>query len=102
MNKTKIALIFLGVLLLPVLAFAQPNANIGSLGRLVDIIKNVLWVFFGLLAVIAFVMSGIMFLFAGGQPEKVVAARSTAIWGVVGIVVGIVAYSIVRIIESIV
>jgi hypothetical protein len=84
------------------LAFAQPNANITSLGRLVDIVKNVLWIVFGLLVVIAFVTAGMLFLFAGGQPEKVVAARSAAIWGVVGVVVGIVAYSIVRIIESVI
>jgi len=102
MNKTKIALIFLGVLLLPVLAFAQPAVRLGSLQQVINVIQNALWIVFGLLSVIAFVTAGIMFLFAGGQPDKVVAARSAAIWGVVGVIVGIVAYSIIAIISSVV
>ncbi len=102
MNKTKIALIFFAVLLLPVLVSAQPAVRVGSLQQVVNIIQNALWIVFGLLAVISFVTAGILFLFAGGQPEKVVAARSAAVWGVVGVIVGIVAYSIIAIVSSVV
>lgn len=101
MTKTKIALISAGILLLPILAFAQPSVQIGSLQNLVNQIERAIWIIFGLIAVIAFVTAGILFLTAGGQPEKVQSARSAFIWGIVGVVVGIVAYSIIAIVSSV-
>ena len=100
MTKTQIVLTTLSILLLPVLAFAQPPVAIDSLDAIVIAIQRVIWVVFGLIAVIAFVSAGILFLTASGQPEKVQAARSAFIWGVVGVVVGIVAYSIIAIVSS--
>ena len=102
MNKTKITLVSLAALLLPVLAFAQPSVQIGSLQQIVNAVERAVWVIFGLIAVIAFVTAGILFLTAGGQPEKVVAARSAFIWGIVGVVVGIIAYSIILIISTVI
>ena len=102
MENKKIALISLGVLLLPLMAFAQPAGNISSLNALVDKIESALWIIFGLIAVVAFVVAGILFLTAGGAPEKVQAARAAFIWGVAGVVVGIVAYSIVAIVSSVI
>lgn len=101
MEKTKLTLISLGILLLPVLAFAQPTVQLGSLQQVVANIERAVWIVFGLIAVIAFVTAGILFLTAGGQPEKVQAARSAFIWGVAGVVVGIIAYSIIAIVSSI-
>ena len=100
MTKIKIALIMLGILLLPVLASAQPTATISSLQEIVNSIQRVIWIVFGLIVVISFVTAGILFLTAGGAPEKVQAARSAFIWGIVGVVVGIVAYSIIAIVSS--
>jgi len=106
MTKTKISLVSLSALFLPVLAFAissqvaPTEGSIGSMASLVTKIENFVWVVFGLIAVIAFVTAGILFLTAGGQPEKVQSARSAFIWGIVGVVVGIIAYSILAIIGT--
>lgn len=100
MKKIVVSLILLSILFVPVMAFAQPTTTIGSLDQLVNAIKRPLWVVFGLIALIAFVIAGILFLTAAGDPEKIKNARNAFLWGVVGIVVGIVAYSIVTIIET--
>lgn len=67
---------------------------------LLDSITTAVWIIFGLVALVAFVYAGIMFLTAQGEPEKLKSAKSAVVWGIVGIVVGIVAYSIVAIIAS--
>jgi len=101
MTKTKLTLIALSILALPVLAFAQPNVEIGSLQQMITYIQNAMWIIFMGIAVIMFVVAGILFLTAGGQPEKVASARSAFIWGIAGVVVGILAYSIVAIVSSV-
>lgn len=94
MKKIAVGLLLLSVLLVPVTVFAQPNVTISSLDQLVNAIKRPIWIVFGLIALIAFVVAGILFLSAGGDPEKVKTARAAFLWGIVGIVVGIVAFSI--------
>lgn len=96
----KIAIISLGALLLPMLAFAQPSVTIGSIQQLVSAIESLMWIIFGGIAVIMFVVAGILFLTSGGQAEKIQTARSAFLWGVAGVVVGIMAYSIVAIVSS--
>ena len=100
MKKIVVSLLLLSVLLVPVMVSAQPVVTINSLEQLVNAIKRPLWIVFGLIALIAFVTSGIYFLTAAGNPEKVVQARTAFLWGIVGVVVGIIAFSIVRIIET--
>ena len=107
MKKTKLTLISLGILLLPVVVLAQlSTGTTGGLGgpttiqALVNDIENVFGVVFGAIAVVMFVIAGVLFLTAGGDPEKVGAARSAFIWGVAGVVVGILAYTIVAIVSS--
>lgn len=99
MKKIVVSLLLLSVLLVPVMVFAQPNVTISSLDQLVTRVKGPIWIVFGLIALIAFVISGVLFLTAGGDPTKVAAARTSFLWGMVGIVVGILAFSIVSIIE---
>lgn len=100
MNKIKIALISLSTLFLPIVAFAQPPVTIGSLQGLVNVIENFIWIIFGAIAVVMFVIAGIYFLTAGGEPEKIQKARSAFIWGVAGVVVAIIAYSIIAIVST--
>ena len=47
------------------------------------------------LAVIMFVFAGILFLTSMGDPSKITTARNAVIWGVIGIIVAIFAFSIV-------
>lgn len=100
MKKIIISLILLSVLVLPVVATAQipPQPGFGTIGNL-DVlyqrIATLFWQIFAIIALIMFIVAGILFLTAGGDPDKVVAARSAFLWGVVGIVVAMVAFSIV-------
>lgn len=110
MTKVKLASISLVVLLLPVIALAQMEGTApggygtppSSAQALVHAIENLVGLVFGAIAVIMFVIAGILFLTAQGQPEKVQTARQAFIWGVVGVVVGLVAFSIIAIISTIV
>jgi len=101
MSKIKTSLILFSFLLIPVLVFAQPGVYITSLTQVVNFIQRALWVIFGGLSVVAFVIAGMLFLFAQGDPEKVKVARTAFIWGVVGVVVGILAYSILAIVTTV-
>jgi len=103
MNKQKIltGLVSFSILAAPVLALAAPPTNNSlTLCTLVTKIEDIVWIAFGLITVIAFVTAGILFLTAGGNPEKVAQARTAFLWGVAGVVVGIVAFSIIAIIGS--
>ncbi len=99
MKKYIIGLILLGVLALPVAALAQPAHTINSLDQLAEKIKVAAWTVFGIIALICFIIAGILFLTAAGNPEKIQMARNAFLWGVAGVVVGILAYSIISIIE---
>lgn len=68
------------------------------------IVKNVMtnlitfvWQFFAGLSVIMFIYAGILFVTSSGAPDRITRARMSFLWGVVGIIVAIVAYSIVAI-----
>jgi len=100
MKKILISLLSLDMLLLPVMVLAQPAVSINSLDQLITAIKGPIWVVFGLIALVAFVIAGVLFLTAAGDPEKVAKARTAFLWGIVGIIVGILAFSIVTIIET--
>lgn len=76
--------------------------SVGSMPELIHKIENLMGLIFGAVAVIAFVVAGILLLTAGGQPEKVQTARQAFIWGVVGVIVGIIAFSIVAIVGSVI
>lgn len=73
------------------------NLSITSIGVA---IANAVWVVFTIIAVIAFVVAGIMFLTAFGEPEKLSKARSAFIWGVVGIIVALLAFGIITLIRT--
>jgi len=108
MSKKRLFLILSGVLVFTGYPLGHPVLA-GSLGNygpnisLVNLIPNILataWIIFAGLAVICFIIAGVLFLTAQGDPEKVASARSAFIWGVVGVVVGIVAYSIIAIVST--
>lgn len=108
MNKTQkivLSLITISTLALPIMTLAEgtnpTNVNITDITSLVGKIENFIWIVFGGIAVICFVIAGILFLTAQGAPEKVQTARSTFMWGIAGVVVAIVAYSIIAIISAV-
>lgn len=101
MKKSLISLALLCALALPMLATAQGVPSGGAtLEQLVNGIKTAAWTIFGAIAVICFVIAGILFLTAQGNPEKITTARNAFLWGVAGVVVGILAYSIITIVQT--
>ena len=106
MKKILSSLLLLTVLAMPVLALAaDPSVGdrppeISDLSALITAILNVMWVVFVVIAVVMFVVSGILFVTSQGSPEKVQQARQSFIWGIAGVVVAIIAFSIIAIVES--
>jgi len=65
-----------------------------SLSQVIDAIFFLLWPFFAAFAVIMFIYAGFIFLSASGDPSKVAEARRAVLWGVIGVAVGLLAFSI--------
>lgn len=80
--------------------FTQPIMGV-TLASLISTILTVFWIIATVFAVVCFVLSGIMFLTAMGDPAKIKIARNSVIFGAIGIVVAILAFSVVNIIDSI-
>ena len=87
MNKKTIFLILLAVILVPSFCFAQANT-------IDDVIKaavNSLIPIVGGLSTIAFIVAGIMFLSASGNPSRMTIAKGSLIAAVIGIVIVVLA-----------
>lgn len=59
-------------------------------------VVNLLLFVVGILAVIVIIVGGIMYTTSGGDPSKVKSAKDTILYAVIGLVVAILAYSIVN------
>jgi len=76
---------------------AQQNLSVTNI---VNIVLNFLWPLFIGFAVITFLIAGFLFLTAQGDPAKVATARTAVLWGIVGVVVGVLAFSIPFIVRN--
>ena len=103
-KKIILSLATSALLALPLLAGAQlppvPTVTVTNFCDIILLLEQVVWVVFTAIAVVSFVLAGILFLTSQGSPDKVSAARGAVLWGVVGIVVGILAYAIIQIVGS--
>lgn len=104
MKKIVVSLLLLGALVLPVMAMAQiggqpPTINT-SLSGLGKIIVDAVWLIFTVIVVIAFVIAGVKFFTAGGDPGKIAEARTAFIWGIAGVLVGILAFGMINFVKS--
>lgn len=71
----------------------------GSETKAEDVVKNIISILFwiiGILAVIVIIYAGITFITAAGNPSKVAQAKTMIIYAVIGLVVAILAYTIVN------
>lgn len=107
-NKKKVFIILLGlVILLPTSAlaaidfaagetpFAPENFNvIAIVNYIINGILNLIWAVFIGFAVVMFVWAGFLFVNAHGDPTEVATARKALLWGVIGVVVGVLAFTI--------
>ena len=88
-----------------VLALELPGIPRGTLKievilTVINFFFQVLWqIFFGF-AVIMFLVAGFMFLAGRGEVEKIKKAKDAVVWGIIGVIVGIIAFSIPLIIQN--
>ena len=66
-----------------------------------DNIFNFVWPLFTIVAILFFIVAGYLFLSANGDAAKVKTAKSALLWGIAGVVVAILAFSIPTIIAGI-
>ncbi len=107
MNKKLIAFSASALLLaLPLVTMAfsagpQPNQVAGlNINTLIDIVFSIIWPIVVAFAIIMFILAAFMFFNAQGDPEKVKSARDAVLWGVVGMVVALLAFSIPYIVRN--
>lgn len=73
-----------------------------SIGGLIDVVFGIIWPIFVAFAIVMFIIAAFLFFTAQGDPEKVAQARQFVIWGVVGIVVAVIAFSIPFVIRNLI
>ncbi len=79
---------------LPILPAGGPiNAGLVAVGFINSLI-SILWPLFLGFAVMMFIIAGFLFLTANGNASKIDTAKKAVIWGVIGVAVGILAFSI--------
>jgi len=105
MNKKIIAASVL-MLALPLVSMAFSPGNIPNavetlkVNDLIDIVFSIIWPVVVAFAIIMFILAAFMFFNAQGDPEKIASARNAVIWGVVGMVVALLAFSIPFIVRN--
>ena len=90
MNKNTLFAILLGVLILPTIVFAQNTPTIQ--GIISAAVQTTLYIASGVV-VILWVITGILFLSAGGSPDKLVSGRKALLAAIGGTVLVILAQS---------
>jgi FtsH-binding integral membrane protein len=102
MRNKIIFLLILATIALPLVSFAEvPIIDIG--GGVEGIMSNIadqVWLVFAGIAIIMFLVAGILFLTANKNPGKLDQARQAVIWGVVGIIVGLFAKGIIGLVSG--
>jgi hypothetical protein len=72
-----------------------PDNLMGSGGAVTNIINGVLYVV-GILAVVMVIIGGVKYTTSGGDQQAVTSTKNTILYGIVGLVIAILAYAIVN------
>lgn len=106
MNKKISFAVSAALLMLPVAALAfnagavpEPNTGL-DVNALINIVLGIFWPIAVAFFVIMFILASFMFFTARGDAEKVAEARQFVIWGIVGVAVAFLAFSIPFIIRN--
>jgi len=107
MNKKLIVLLnCIALLTLPVVSLAfnsggLPQTAPGLLvGDLVDVFFTIVWPIVMAFSIMAFIVSAILFMTAQDNPLRLVQARQTLMYGVIGTTIAILAFSLPFIIRN--
>ena len=79
----------------------NPLGGVNDFGQLLLKIAQAVGVLIGALGTIMIIVAGILFLTSAGSPEKIGAAKKALIYAIIGIVVAVIAGTIVSIVEEI-
>lgn len=96
MKKNLLVLTLLGILILPGIAFAQ---NITITGMVANV-SSVIYTVGGILVIVFWVITGVLFLYAQGAPEKLGTAKKALFGAIGGTIIVILAWSARAIIEN--
>lgn len=105
MNK-KLSLVLLALVLAPIFVsaaasgLAEPQAVNLDMAKIMGNVAKMVWYIFAGIAIIMFLVAGILFLTASGNPGKLDQAKQAVIWGIVGIVVGVSAGGIITFVQT--
>ena len=102
MNK-KLIIVSALALVLPLVSLAYNPPSVPTqhtFSELIDGIIGVLWPLVAAATVIIFFVAAFLFITAGGEAEKIATARTALIYGMVGVIVSIIAVSIPTIIKT--
>ena len=104
MNKKLIVASALSTLLLPIAALAfNPGAvpvSTYTFSQVVDGIVAILWPLIAAATVITFFVAAFFFVTSNGDADKVGTARQALIYGIVGVIVSIIAVSLPSIVRT--
>ena len=107
MKKVYISgLIFISLFCLASFALADVTINnplnSGNFSELLTKIANGVGGLIAMLSTIMFIVAGILYLTSAGSPERITTAKKALIAAIIGIVIGIAAWSIAEIIKGII
>ncbi len=95
MKKTLLFSIILVVLVFPLVTDA---VDVTPIKEKIESVSDVAWTIAGTLAVVMLIYAGILFVTATGEPEKLGKAKKAFIWGITGLILAILANTIVSMI----
>ena len=97
MNKKTLVLILSGILVMPKLAFAVVPPMISNI---IVSVENTAFYLASAIVVILWIVTGLLFVTAGGAPEKLKTAKTSLIASVAGTVLVILAGSAIALVGS--
>lgn len=79
-----------------------PDPGAGGGHPIADVLtRTLMWLLgiFGMLAVICFIVAGVLYLMASGDPRALDRAKKATVYGIIGLVVGLIGLVIVKTID---
>jgi len=107
MKKIFLSLLTIGILALPMVGLAvtptEPPERTGQ--ETIDVLDTVMkyvYAVFLVVAVICFIIGGFYFITSAGDPEKVGKGRSFVLYGVIGVIIAVLARGLIALAKLIV
>lgn len=101
MKQNFLVFLLLALIFVPVLVSAEPPPTNLTLTNVIGAIENIMYSILAIATFLAFLAAAILFLTAGGNASKIQTAKAAFFWGIVGVVVGLLAWSIFAIVAKI-